>query len=244
MSPALSPELSWSWAALLLLGATHGINPGMGWLFAVGLGLQEQDRRAVWRALPALAAGHALAVAAAVAVAAALGRLVPLDVVKWLVAVSLTVMGVRLLLGHRHPRFGGMKVSGRELTMWSFLMASAHGAGLMAVPFVLGASHGADAAAVGRHAAHLAHAAHALGGAHAAPAMTPGMTAALGLTPAQLAALAGTALHSIGYLLVTGLVAVVVYERLGLRLLRRAWINVDLLWAMALVVTAVVSVAT
>jgi len=91
------------------------------------------------------------------------------------------------------------------------------------------------------HAAHLAQLAH---GTHAATGIAPGFAATIGLSPAQLAALAGTALHTVGYLLVTGIVAVVVYERFGLRFLRRAWINVDVLWAAALVVTAIVSVAS
>ena len=220
----MMPELSWSWAALLLLGATHGINPGMGWLFAVGLGLQDQDRRAVWRALGPLAAGHALAVAAAVAVAALLGRVIPLDVVKWLVAASLTVMGVRLMLGHRHVRFGGMRVTGRELTMWSFLMASAHGAGLMVVPFLMRVVRPA-ALGGAPHAGHMAHSAQM----------------ASVIPPVPAAGLAVALIHTAGYLIVTGVIAVVVYERLGLRLLGKAWFNVDRLWAGALIVTAVLT---
>lgn len=238
MAPDAVPGM-WPWVALLLLGALHGINPGMGWLFAVALGMQRQRRGAVWRALLPLAGGHAAAIAVAALIVGLAGLAVSLDGMKWIVAAVLLGVGVSKLLRARHPRWGGMAVGDWQVGVWSFLMASAHGAGLMAVPFVLGASRGATAAMAG-HGAHLAHAMH---GAQGAPAMTPGVAAALGLTPAQLAALAGTALHSVGYLLVTGVVAVVVYERLGLRLLRRAWINVDILWAVALVVTAIVSVA-
>lgn len=202
------------WLALLLLGAVHGLNPGMGWLFAVALGLQEGRGAAVWRALGPLAAGHAAAVAMAVAVAAALGALLPLGVLRWVVAALLLGFALHRVLLNRHPRFGGMRVSGPELAFWSFLMASAHGAGLMVVPVLLS---GDTAPSHAHH--HLAQ-------------------AALLASPAHDALLA-TVIHTAGYLFVTGLVAVVVYHKLGLRLLRTAWVNLDLLWAGALVVTAV-----
>ncbi|HEX6060293.1 MAG TPA: hypothetical protein VFZ11_14885 [Gemmatimonadaceae bacterium] len=215
-------DIPWPWAALLLLGAVHGINPAMGWLFAVALGLQERSGRAVWRALAPLAAGHALAMLAALAAAAAVGAMLPPTLVRWLVAAALVATAWRTWRGHRHPRGGGMRVGARELTIWSFLMASAHGAGLMILPFVLG---GTSAASAGLD--HV-HAAHGMGVGHAA----------LGAAP-PLSALVATALHTGGYLVVTAAVAVVVYERLGLRMLRRTWLNVDVFWAAALVGTAV-----
>lgn len=214
------PEADFAWTALLVLGAVHGVNPAMGWLFAVSLGLQEGKRGAVWRALVPLAAGHAVAVAAAVAAAALLGQIMPLNVVKWVVAAVLVGFGISHLTRHRHPRWGGMRVGARDLAIWSFLMASAHGAGLMAVPFVLG--HRGDPAAIaGSHAGH--------GAVLAGP---PGE---------WWTGLLGSAVHTGGYLLVTGMVAVVVYEWLGLRLLRTAWVNIDLLWALALVATGVLT---
>ena len=130
----------WPWAALALLGAVHGLNPGMGWLFAVARGLQERDRRAVWGALLPLAAGHALAIAAAIAVAAVLGLAVPPGPLRWTVGATLLVFGLLRLRRHRHPRGMGMRVGAGDLTLWSFLMASAHGAGLMALLFVLAAT--------------------------------------------------------------------------------------------------------
>jgi hypothetical protein len=224
------------WAALLVLGAVHGANPGRGWLFAVALGLQEGSGRAVWRALPPLVLGHALAVAAALALAAAVGLVVPAAALRWVVAVCLVAIGVFHLVRHRHPRFTGMRVGARELVVWSCLMASAHGAGLMAVPFV---PAGADAAAdtVMERAAPIAagHLAHAHHGSHGDAA--PHVLRA-GMAGGWLALLA-TLVHTVGYLMVTGALAAVVYYRLGLRLLRRAWINVDRLWAGALVLTAV-----
>jgi len=198
---------------MLALGAWHGVNPGMGWLFAVALGMQQGKGRAVWLALPPLALGHALAVGAAVSSAAFLGLLFDPATLKWIVAGVLLCFGIYRLTIARHPRFGGMQVGFKDLTVWSALMASAHGAGLMVVPFVV-------ESATMSHARHMSHAMAGMG---------PG------------SALHATALHTLGYLLVTGLVAVVVHERLGLRLLRTHWLNLDLVWGGALIVTALVT---
>lgn len=222
--------------ALAGLGALHGLNPAMGWLFAVGLGLQEKRGRAVWRALPPLALGHALSVAAMVMVVVLAGAFIPLDALRWIVALVLLGFGAhRLLRGHRHPRFGGMRVSRVDLVIWSFLMATAHGAGLMVLPFVIGGPGAAAAGgAMAGDGAHLAHAGHA---AHAMEAVGFEATYA-SVFAGQAAGLAASAVHAVSYLLVTGVIAVVVYERLGIRLLRTAWINLDVIWAAALVVTA------
>ena len=229
----MTAPATWPWAALSLMGAVHGLNPGMGWLFAVALGLQEKSRRAVWGALLPLAAGHALAIAAAIAVAAAAGLVVPMGSIRWIVAAMLLVLGVARLRRHRHLRWVGMRVSARDLTLWSFLMASAHGAGLMALPFVLAAT--VPAAAV-HHFDHggLVQGGHAAGAIHAA--------AMSALPPGAMAGLLATAAHTVGYFVVLVLMAVLVYERLGLRLLRTAWINLDLVWAGALACTAVLTV--
>jgi hypothetical protein len=212
------------WLALAGLGAVHGVNPGMGWLFAVALGLQEGRARAVWRALPPLAVGHALAIAVAVLAAMAVGRVVPADALRWIVGGALVGLGGVRLVRHRHPRYGGMQVGFRELTAWSFLMASAHGAGLMLLPLLVGATDGA--------ARPHAHATHLM-----AASLVPGLP---GPGPVALG-LQATALHTAGYLLVTGFVALLVYRKLGLRMLRTMWINLDLIWGGALVVTGVVA---
>src|SRR5690606_9836349 len=136
---AMNLELTFAWGMLLMLGIFHGINPGMGWLFAVGLGLQEQQRSAVWRALLPLALGHALAVGAAVVVVLIVGVTIPTSILKWAAAAMLLLFGCYRLVRHRHPRFGGMQMRRRDLSIWSFLMATAHGAGLMVLPFVFGA---------------------------------------------------------------------------------------------------------
>jgi len=206
------------WIALALLGALHGLNPGMGWLFAVALGVQRGERRAVWRALLPLGLGHALSIALALAVASTVGLVLPPEVLRWLVVAALLALGVRQLRRHHHPRAGGMRVSMRQLVVWSFLVSTAHGAGLMALPF----AESAQAIATPT----IAHAAHS----HASS------TQAIDPT---WRALAATLVHSAGFLLVTGVLAVVVYERAALGLLRKAWVNLDLVWACALVVTAV-----
>jgi hypothetical protein len=204
-----------AWGTLIALGAFHGINPGMGWLFAVALGMQERHRRAVLRALLPLGLGHVLAVAAAIAVAIAAGAVVPPHALRWPVAALLVVLGARRLFRHRHPRWASMRVSMRGLTWWSFLMATAHGAGLMVVPVFL------SMAAV-----------HAQGpSCHTAAAH-------MGVVPALVA----TGLHGAGYLAVTAAVAIVVFEKLGVGLLRKAWFNLDLLWAAALVMRGAVTV--
>ncbi len=265
----------WPWAAIVLLGVWHGINPGMGWLFAVALGMQEQQGSAVWRALLPLGLGHALAVAGAIGLAALIGLVVPPLYLKWLVAVVLVGFGLYRLVRHRHPRWAGMRVGFRDLTVWSLLMASAHGAGLMVLPFVVGASippvlgSSGPVAPVGHHEAPTiitsAHVSPLEGsespeavcrpGAHgavASPGPSPCREAEAGhaahtgpllsgLTDGRLVGLAATLLHTLGYLLVMGLVAVIVYERLGLRLLRSMWFNLDLIWAAALILTGLLT---
>jgi hypothetical protein len=205
------------WNVVLFLGAYHGINPGMGWLFAVALGLQQGSARGVWRALPALALGHAAAVGVVLLAAALAQLVVPLPVVKVVVASVLVGFGLYRLWRHRHPRFGGMQVGFRDLSVWSFLMASAHGAGFMVLPFVMGMSEPVMAA-TGSHSHHAT--------AMSAPVAWMGV-AALGL-------------HTLSYLLVLAFAAWIVYWKLGLALLRKAWFNLDLLWAGSLVATGAV----
>jgi len=208
------------WQAMVFLGAYHGINPGMGWLFAVALGLQQGSARGVWRALPPIALGHAAAVGVVLLIVGLAGLIVPLDTLRIVVAVTLMMFGLYRLWRHRHPRFGGMQVGFRDLTTWSFLMASAHGAGFMLLPFVMPAP--ATLAAAHEHAHHV-------------------------MTAQSNAATAGAlvvAIHTLAYLTVMTLTAWIVYRRLGLGLLRKAWLNVDWVWAAALVVTGVVVLLT
>ena len=204
------------WQGVALLGAYHGINPGMGWLFAVALGMQQGSARGVWRALPPIALGHGLAVGLALLAAAVARLIVPLDTLEIVVAVVLIAFGLHRLWRHRHPVYGGMQVGFRDLTIWSFLMASAHGAGLMVLPLVIGVS--AEVEAAGSVHAHSV----AVSGAFAVP-----LSVAL-------------AVHTLTYLGVTALIAWVIYARVGLAILRTAWFNIDWLWAWMLVVTGAI----
>ena len=201
------------WEAMGFLGVYHGINPGMGWLFAVALGLQHGSARGVWRALPPLVAGHAAAVGVVLLLAGLAQLIVPLDTLRFVVASMLIVLGLYRLRRHGHPRYGGMQVGHRDLTVWSFLMASAHGAGVMVLPFVMRSA--AVSAASHDHA-------------HAAPA-------AIGLAGGV-----AVAVHTLAYFTALTLIAWIVYHRFGLGLLRSAWFNLDWVWAGALVVTGLI----
>ena len=195
------------WSTLFLLGAYHGINPGMGWLFAVARGMQEHRTRAVAWSLPPIALGHALSIGVVVLIAGLAQVALPLMYIRIGVAVALVALGAYKLIRSRHFRWGGMQVGFRELTIWSFLMASAHGAGLMVLPVVL----------AGPHAHHHVAAQGAAGG------------------------LCATLIHTLGYFTVTAAVALLVYQKLGLAMLRRSWFNLDLVWAVALIVTGFVA---
>jgi hypothetical protein len=194
------------WATLFLLGAYHGINPGMGWLFAVALGMQEHSSRAVLRSLVPITLGHALAIGVVVLIAGLIQIVLPLNRVKIVVACLLVALGVYRVIRSRHFQWGGMRVEFVELTAWSFLMASAHGAGLMVLPVVL----------------QMAAPMHHMHG--------PGMTG-----------LGATLVHTLGYLTVTAAVAMIVYQKVGLAVLRKAWFNLDLVWAVALIATGCVA---
>jgi hypothetical protein len=194
----------------------HGVNPAMGWLFAVALGLQEQKRVAVFRALPPIVLGHALSIGVIIG-AVLLARVsLPHRALKIAAAGILFAFGFYRLLRTRHPNWVGMRVGFGDLTLWSFIMASAHGAGLMLVPFFLPSS---TAETMHHHDDHEMHA-WAFANFNA---------------PSLLAA--SVAVHTLGYLLMTALVAILVFEKLGVAILRRAWFNVDLIWMLALMIT-------
>ena len=199
---------------ILLLGAFHGINPGMGWLFAVALGMQERRQGAVWQALIPLTLGHGIATGAVILIAVAAGVAVPAASLKLPVAILLMALGIHRLFRHSHFTGSGMQVGIRGLTVWSFLMATCHGAGLMVVPALLGMT-----ATVGGASCHL-----------------PVATSA-----GASIALTATLVHTAGYLIVTTAVAWVVFTKFGVRLLRTAWVNLDLIWAVALIATGVLT---
>jgi hypothetical protein len=201
----------------------------MGWLFAVGLGLQEGRREAVITAFWPIALGHAAAVTLVAVAVLAAQVVAPLDVLKYVGAGALILFGLYKLIRRKHPRWVGMRVGFRDLTAWSFLMASAHGAGLMLVPMLLelsGTMHQME---------HRAHEAHEHWG-HSVHLFLA--------NPTALADLAAVALHTLAMFAVMAAVALVVYDRLGLMILKRTWFNVDLIWAGALVGAGVITLIT
>jgi hypothetical protein len=209
---------TWPWIALALLGAYHGLNPAMGWLFALSLGLQERRRSAVLSALVPIALGHAAAITLAILVLRFVQHFFPMNILKWGVASILITLGFYRLFRARHPRGAGMRVGARDLFVWSFLMASAHGAGLMLLPILMAQPMSA-----------MAH--HMAGGM---PLMHTSSNAP-SLTTIGLAVL----IHTASMLAVAGVLATLffeTYEKVGLRLLRHTWLNFDLLWAIALLV--------
>ena len=217
----------WPWLAVLGLGLFHGINPAMGWLFAVALGLQEQKRAAVFRALPPIVLGHALSIGIIVATVLLARISLPRGPLKIAAAVILFAFGLYRFFRSRHPNWVGMRVGFGDLTLWSFIMASAHGAGLMLVPFFLMSPNAGDAHHMGSH--------HGMGKLHKwAFANFSG--------PSLLTA--AVAVHTLGYLLMTTVVAILVYEKFGVGMLRRAWFNIDLVWMLALMITGALILAS
>lgn len=196
----------WPWLVLAGLGAFHGLNPAMGWLFAVALGLHRQSLAALFCALPAIAAGHALSVAAVAFTAVIAGAFVEPRSVQ--IAAGLGLIGWACWhwrFGHRGRVRVGMRTGLMGLAAWSFLMATAHGAGLMVLPALIPLC---------------------LAGAPAAEITRGG---GFGI------ALAAVGVHSGAMLAVTGLIAFTVYRFVGLAILRSAWVNLDLIWTAALI---------
>jgi hypothetical protein len=192
------------------LGAFHGLNPAMGWLFAVALGLHRNSRATVFWALPPIALGHALSIAIVAGAVVFAGVMVSQRLV--LAGAGLLLIGWAVyhqVYGHRHRVRVGMRTGQIGLVLWSFLMATAHGAGLMLLP--------------------------ALFQLCLAPSQAQGIIPAgsLGMT------LAAVGVHTAAMLAVTGVIAIVVYEWIGLAILRTAWLNLDLVWTAALATTGV-----
>jgi hypothetical protein len=204
------------WQGMVLLGAWYGINPGMGWLFAVALGMQRGSGRAVWRALSPMVLGHVTAVGVVLVTFGAARIVVPPNALNVVVGLLLLALGGYRLWSHSHPRFGGMPIDFWDLATWSFLMATAHGAGFMVLPFVI-PGQTAVSGAGHDHARHIA----------------------IGSTPPAAAAIA-LAIHTLAYFAVMAFVAWAVYRKLGLGLLRKAWFNLDWMWAGALAIAGMI----
>ncbi len=211
-------EHTGAWLAIVGLGCYHGINPGMGWLFAVSNGMQERRGSAVFAALPPIAAGHFLAMASVLLPLALLTTYVQhAEELGWLAGCVLVGFGIYKLINRRHPRLLA-RIGPKHLILWSFLMATAHGAGLMLVPVYL----------------DLRSEPHGVGVGHSAlERLVSGS-----IVSASLVAL----VHTVAMLLTGGFIAWCVYRYLGLRLLQRAWFNLDLLWAVSLIAVGGIAV--
>ena len=212
---------AWPWVVMALLGAYHGLNPAMGWLFAVALGMQERSRRAVLRALAPIAVGHELSIALVAALVIGLELVSDTRVLHLAAGAALIAFGIfRFVKPRAHFRWAKMRVNRSELGLWSFLMSTAHGAGLMVAPVLLAT----DGSSGEPHD-------------HAISDMSLG---SMSIAETGLAIM----LHVGAMMLVMALVAVVVYEKVGVAVLRRAWVNSDHLWAAAFVVAGAVTLVT
>jgi hypothetical protein len=211
-----------AWLTLAGLGAYHGVNPAMGWLFAVSRGMQEKSRRAVLRSLVPIAIGHEISIALVALLVVGLEVVADSSTLRIVAAAALFAFGIfRFIKPRAHFRWTSMRVTDRELTLWSFLMSTAHGAGLMIAPVLIGLQGSIDRSGAQAHD-----------------------RADLSLLNASIGTGAvGIALHVAAMLAVMGVVAVVVYERLGLKVLRTAWLNTDALWAGAFVLAAFITLA-
>lgn len=197
----------WPWLVVAGLGAFHGLNPAMGWLFAVALGMHRQSQTVVLQSLLPIAAGHALAVVIVALAFVYFGSVIDQKLVQRVCGVVLVAWALyHALYGHRHRVRVGMQTGMWGLALWSFLMASAHGAGLMLIPALV----------------------------PLCLAATPAKELTAG--GSMLTALAAVGVHTAAMLAVTGTIAIIVYRWVGLAFLRRGWLNVDLLWTAALVV--------
>ena len=198
----------WPWMLLAGLGAFHGLNPAMGWLFAVALGVHRQSSVAVVKAVPAIALGHAVSIALVAGAVVAVGLFVDQGAVRIATGLGLIAWAFwHHFFGHRHRVRIGMRTGLAGLVLWSFLMATAHGAGLMLLPALMPLCLAGSPL-------------HNIGG-DASAAMT----------------IAAVGVHTLAMLAVTGLVALAVYRWVGLEILRSAWINVDLVWTLVLLGT-------
>ena len=213
------------WLGVVAIGAYHGLNPAMGWPLAVANGLSEKRGAAVFATFVPLGAGHLLAMALV---------LVPFALLSWMLswqremriaAGALVVLfGVSRLLLRRHPRWL-MRVRPTQLMLWSLLMATAHGAALMLLPFVTGLCE-APGAAAGRSPDAWGHA-----GVMALMRANVGTAVVVSL------------LHSAAMIASGLVVAWIVYRHLGLRVLRSTWLDLDAVWALSLIASGAAAMA-
>lgn len=209
------PEAAGLWLAVVASGLYHGINPGMGWPLAVSAGLMERSPRALLAALGPLTIGHLLAMAVVILPFALLVTLVawqqPIRIGASLLVIG---FGVYRLANRRHPR-ALARIRPSQLGLWSFAVATAHGAGLMLLPVYLGLCRAA-------------------GGDQVAGTLIGG-DLGMGVLVAVV--------HSLAMVAAGGAFAWLVYRTLGLEAVARSWFNLDAVWAGSLVLVGGLSLA-
>lgn len=204
------------WATVVASGIFHGLNPAMGWPLAVSAGLMGRGRRDLVAALGLLALGHFLAMAVVLAPFSLMMALVQWQrEIRIGAALLVIAAGVWLLIRRRHPRFIA-RIRPTQLALWSFAVATAHGAGLMLVPIYLGLCRAQD--------------------------LDRGHQAAGALIGGDLATAVAVAIaHTAAMILTGGVIAVAVQAWLGLKFLSRSWFNLDAVWAVSLIVVGAAS---
>ncbi|TDQ53332.1 cell wall anchor protein [Actinorugispora endophytica] len=213
---------------LIGLGVFHGVNPGMGWPFAVSRGLQERSRAAVVGALPALALGHAASVALVAVAVTATGTT---PAARWFTVgggLVVCAAGAWLLLRPTHAHRPPVRVPLRRLAAWSFVMSLLHGSGLMLLPVLAGRVDGGAAAAGGHSHGVAAVPAPSPSPAPAAPGLPD-------LFDATLLGLAAAGVHTLAMVAATGVAALVVHDFFAVHALRLRWATMDRVWALSLI---------
>jgi hypothetical protein len=218
-----APTAEWTetglWLAVVVSGVYHGLNPGMGWPLAVTAGLMGRGRRDLIASLAPLGAGHFLAMAGILLPFAAMTALLGWqDQIRVGAGLLVITGGVYLLINRRHPRFLA-RIRPTELALWSFAVAMAHGAGLMLLPIYLGICSAAE-----QDTGHQAAAALMRGNSWTAMVVS--------------------IVHATAMIVSGGFVALAVHQWLGLRFISKSWFNLDVVWALSLVLVGAIGVTS
>ena len=207
------------WLAVVTSGVYHGVNPGMGWPLAVSAGLMGRGRRDLIVSLGPLGAGHFLAMAGILAPFAAITALIAWqEDIRIGAGLMVIAAGVYLVINRRHPRFLA-RIKPAQLALWSFAVAMTHGAGLMLLPLYLGICSAAEQDA----------------GHHAAAALMRGNLST---------ALAVSIIHATAMIVGGGIVAFAVHEWLGLGFISKSWFNLDVVWALSLILVGAIGLTS
>ena len=216
-------DIQWTtaglWLAVVASGFYHGVNPGMGWPLAVSAGLMGRGRRDVVAAMAALAAGHLVSMLVILLPFALMTALLDWQrEIRIGASAAVIAFGVFRLVNRRHPR-ALARIRPTQLALWSFAIATAHGAGLMLLPIYLGLCSTEDLDTVHR-------ASSILMAQNAATAVLVSLT------------------HTLSMVTAGGVIALIVYGWLGLKFISRSWFNLDFVWAMSLILIGAIGLLT